>query len=121
MGYMHLIKHLSTSRRQLPSHTERMTQMDLMEIEMMILKMIGKNKTVLLIAASVLISVVILLEIYYYCYVTSFFLFRVEMIWAFPANVHDPIEIPTPNIDTLIPDGIILEIFYVLPVHLQVC
>ena len=45
MGYMHLIKHLSTSRRQLPSHTERMTQMDLMEIEMMILKMIGKNKT----------------------------------------------------------------------------
>ena len=43
------------------------------------------------------------------------------MIWAFPANVHDPIEIPTPNIDTLIPDGIILENFYVLPVHLQVC
>ena len=43
------------------------------------------------------------------------------MILAFAASVHDPIEIATPNIDTLVPNGIILENCYVLPVHLQVC
>lgn len=43
------------------------------------------------------------------------------MILAFAASVYDPIEIATPNIDTLVPNGIILENCYVLPVHLQVC
>ena len=99
---------------------EEMMKMKLMEIGVMILEMaLKKSNTVDRIMMLIAVLVLILVHVYVVVDISSFlsyviFSLRVGMILAFPTRFNDPIEIPTANIDTVVPNGIILENYYVL-------
>ena len=78
-----------------------------------------KNNTVDRIMMLIAVLVLILVHVYVVSDISSFLSYiisslRVGMILALPTRFNEPIEIPTANIDTVVPNGIILENYYVL-------